>query len=214
MKNPTIRKTYNQLRNDITFGKFLPGEHLSEKLLTQEYNVSRASIREIIGQLASQGYLTFEPNRGAVVTKLSLEDIDITYRILSRCESLAAFLAAKAPEKGLLERLRGCHEEMQNCSSDYQKWLRLNDIFHGLIYDHCGSAILTDLIYHTRSRIYRFRMIQTNPTMIKTYNEQHNKILNFIRKNDQVSSERWMMDHLELARKNRFEMFSDLPGLG
>ncbi len=213
MKDSTIRKICNQLRNDITFGKFRPGERLSEKLLTQEYNISRASIREIIGQLTSQGYLTVEPNRGAVVTKLSLEDIDITYRILTRCESLAALLAAKNAKGSLIEKLKSCHEEMQNHSNDHKQWLQLNDVFHELIYANCGSSILTELIYHTRLRIYRYRMVETNPKIIKTYNGHHDKILSSILNKDQNVAEKWMMDHLELARKNRFEMFAKFAEL-
>lgn len=207
MKNTTIRKICNQLRNDITFGKFRPGERLSERLLTEEYNVSRASIREIIGQLASQGYLAIEPNRGAVVAKLSLEDIDITYRILTRCESLAASLTAKNAEESVIEQLRSCHEEMLDHSNDNKQWLQLNDVFHGLIYSSCGSSILTDLIHHTRLRIYRYRMVETNSKIIKTYNDHHEKISVSIANREQDIAEKWMMAHLELARKNRFEVF-------
>ena len=207
MKNTIIRKICNQLRNDITFGKFRPGERLSERLLTEEYNISRASIREIIGQLASQGYLTIEPNRGAVVTKLSLEDIDITYRILTRCESLAASLAAKNAKGSVIEKLKSCHEEMQNDSNDYKQWLQLNDVFHQLIYANCGNSILTDLIHHTRLRIYRYRMVETSSGNIKTYNDHHGKILFSISNKDKDVAEKWMLDHLELARKNRFDIF-------
>lgn len=92
------QKAYNQLRDDITFGIFKPGEHLRENILTQKYGVSRATTREIIRQLATQGYLTVEPNRGAIVSKLSLGDVDIIYNILIRCD--------KEGESNLLKPLK------------------------------------------------------------------------------------------------------------
>jgi DNA-binding GntR family transcriptional regulator len=207
MKDPIIRSVYNRLRNDITFGQFKPGVRLSEKLLTREYNVSRASIREIIGQLASQGYLTVEPNRGAVVAKLSLEDIDVTYQILIRCESLAASLLATKRNQEVREKLRGFHEEMKKDSSDSRLWLQRNDLFHENIYKNCGSSVLTDLIHHTRLRIYRYRMVQTDPKIIKIYNIQHERILSALSDGDGKMTEKLVAEHLELARKHRFEVF-------
>jgi DNA-binding GntR family transcriptional regulator len=109
-----MREIYIKLRNDITFGKFKAGEHLSEKCLAQEYRVSRASIREIIGQLATQGYLSIEPNRGATVTKLSLEDIDIIYNILVRCESYATALFSHRQNQINMKELEILHKKMQS----------------------------------------------------------------------------------------------------
>jgi DNA-binding GntR family transcriptional regulator len=213
MKDPIIRSAYNRLRNDITFGQFKPGVRLSEKLLTREYNVSRASIREIIGQLASQGYLTVEPNRGAVVAKLSLDDIDVTYRILIRCESLAAALLATKLTEEVMGKLRGLHEEMEKDFSDSRLWLQRNDLLHETIYNHCGSSVLTDLIHHTRLRIYRYRMVETDPKIIKIYNGQHERILSAFIDGDEKMAEKLVTEHLELARRHRFEVFRKFSDL-
>ncbi len=207
MKDPIIRSVYNRLRNDITFGQFKPGVRLSEKLLTREYNVSRASVREVIGQLASQGYLTVEPNRGAVVAKPSLEDIDVTYKILIRCESLATSLFAGKLKKEVIGKLKGSHGEMKSDPYDSRLWLQRNDFFHENIYTNCGSSVLSDLIYHTRLRIYRYRMVETDPKIIKVYNGQHERILSALSDGDEKKAEELMTEHLELARKNRFEVF-------
>lgn len=213
MKDTTVQRICNHLRNEITFGKFKPGERLSERRLTEEYNVSRASIREIMARLASQGYLTIEPNRGAVVTKLSLQDIDITYAILVRCESLAASLTAKNAEPNVIEKLKNCCKEMQDNTSDSKIWLQLNDVFHDIICNACASVILIDLIGNMRKRIYRYRMVEPNVEVIKTYNDHHAKIVHGISNKDADFAEKWMMVHLELARKNRFEVFKKFAEL-
>jgi DNA-binding GntR family transcriptional regulator len=204
-----MREIYLKLRNDITFGKFKPGEHLAEKFLAQEYGVSRASIREIIGQLATQGYLTVEPNRGAIVSKLSLEDIDIIYNILVRCESYATALFANRGDHANIKKLESLEKGMQSkeVKSQYTVWLQLNDQFHGQIYKNCGSEIVSNLIDHTRLRIYRFRIVETTPDIIDLYNEQHKKILATIREGDGRGAEKLMASHLEAARKHRFEVF-------
>ncbi len=204
-----MREIYIKLRNNITFGKFKPGEHLSEKFLVQEYGVSRASIREIIRQLATQGYLTIEPNRGATVSKLSLKDIDIIYNILIRCESYATALYANRGDHVGIKKLESLQKRMrtEEVKSQYTVWLQLNDQFHEQIYKNCGGDIVSNLIDHTRLRIYRFRIVETSPDIINLYNEQHANILVAIHDKNGKRAEKLMSNHLDTARKHRFEVF-------
>jgi len=204
-----MQEIYVKLRNDITFGKFKPGEHLSEKFLAQEYGVSRASIREIIRQLATQGYLTIEPNRGAAVSKLSLEDIDIIYNILVRCESYATALFTNRGDHAGIKKLESLEKRMQTkeVKSQYTVWLQLNDQFHEQIYKNCGSNIVSNLIDHTRLRIYRFRVVETTSNIIDLYNDHHKKILAAIYDGNGRRAEKLMSNHLDTARKHRFEVF-------
>ena len=96
-----------------------------------------------------------------MVAKLSLDDIDVTYQILIRCESLATSLFASKLKKDIGE-LKDCHEEMKEDASEIPDlWLQRNDLFHENIYTNCGSSVLSDLIHHTRLRIYRYRMVET-----------------------------------------------------
>lgn len=207
-----MQEIYNKLRNNITFGKFKPGEHLSEKFLAEEYGASRASIREIIGQLATQGYLTIEPNRGATVTKLSLEDIDVIYNILVRCESYATALFANRGDHVIFKKLESLEKRMQakEVKFEYKVWLQLNDQFHEQIYKNCGSDIVSNLIDHTRLRIYRFRAVETSPDIINLYNSQHKKILEAIFDGNGRRADKLMSNHLETARRHRFEVFRNI----
>ena len=204
-----MQEIYNKLRNDITFGKFKSGEHLSEKFLVQEYGVSRASIRGIIGQLATQGYLTIEPNRGATVTKLSLEDIDIIYNILIRCESYATALFTYQQNQTNIRKLQSLQKRMgeKEVTSEYVTWLQLNEQFHRQVYNNCGSDIVSNLVDHTRLRIYRFRIVETTRDIIDLYNDHHKKILAAIYDKNGKRAEKLMSKHLDTARKHRFEVF-------
>jgi DNA-binding GntR family transcriptional regulator len=169
-------------------------------------------MREVIGQLATQGYLTIERNRGATVTKLSLEDVNVIYNILMRCESYAAGLFADRQDTAVIRELESLHERMQAKESNLSSkvWLQLNDDFHKLIYSNCGSAILTDLIFHTRLRIYRFRMLTTELKVMNFYRKQHRSILSAIRKGNGRLTEKFMADHIDAARAHRFVTLSEI----
>jgi DNA-binding GntR family transcriptional regulator len=172
-------------------------------------------MREIIGQLASQGYLTVQPNRGAIVTKLSLEDVRVIYNILTRLESYGAALFSRQGDRVLIKKLDLLCEKMEarEVKLKYRTWLQLNDKFHELIYMNSGNGILADIILHTRLRIYRFRMFKTDPEIINSYNDQHREIIAAIRGGNERLTDRLMASHLETAGSHRFEIckgFADL----
>jgi DNA-binding GntR family transcriptional regulator len=165
-------------------------------------------MREIIGQLASQGYLTVKPNRGAIVTKLSLEDMRVIYNILTRLESYGAALFARQGDRAVMKKLDLLCGKMEakDLKSKYRTWLQMNERFHELIYMHCGNGILADIIYHTRLRIYRFRTFKTESEIINSYNDQHREIMTAIREGNEILADRLMGSHLETAGRHRFEI--------
>jgi len=159
--------------------------------------------------------LTIERNRGATVTKLSLEDVNVIYNILMRCESYAAGLFADRRHTPIIRELGILHERMQAKESKLSSkvWLQLNDDFHKLIYSNCGSAILSDLIFHTRLRIYRFRMLTTELKVINFYLKQHQRILSTILKGNGRLTEKFMAGHIDAARAHRFETLREFGDL-
>ena len=213
-KKTVGQETYTQLRNDIAFGKFKPGEHLSGRILTQEYGVSRALMREIIAQLDSQGFLCVEPNRGAVVAKLSLEDFDIVYNILIRCEPYATHLFVRRGSNGdIIRKLRSLNRKMQTekIKANQNDWIRMNDEFHRVIYSNCGNKVVSDLVHQNRIRIIRFRLVRTDVESVDSYIASHSALIEAISEKKEKLAERLMTEHLDSARKHRLEI---LKGLG
>jgi len=204
-KGPRI---YNELRKEIFSGVFKPGQHLSEKLLSERFRASRPSIREVLGQLASQGFITHEANRGAIVTKLSISDLEVIYNILIRCESYAAMLLAKSHSPYVINKLESFCERMEakRVQLDYPAWARNNDRFHEIIFSACGTSILGDLIQNTRLRIHPFRIVDAGLEK-SIYNSEHRKILEAIRSGNARSAERLMAAHMETAKENRIRHF-------
>ena len=101
-------KVYKEIRNAITFSHFKPGERLLEKTLCEAFNVSRTPLREALRQLQAQGYITVERNRGAIVKKTSIAEVEELYSILSLLEP---YSAAKAASHNLM---RGLNSELRS----------------------------------------------------------------------------------------------------
>ena len=67
MSKSLREKIYEKIRDDITYGKYVPGERIVEDRLVEVLKASRSPIREALRQLQSEGLVTFERNRGILV---------------------------------------------------------------------------------------------------------------------------------------------------
>jgi DNA-binding GntR family transcriptional regulator len=62
-----------EVRRAIVNGKVRPGERLVETDLAEQFQVSRATIRQALARLSVEGLVELRPRRGAVVTRMSSE---------------------------------------------------------------------------------------------------------------------------------------------
>ena len=95
----TVETVTDALRREILDGERTGGERLVEQELTARYGVARHTLRAALRQLAAEGLVRIEPNRGARVARLGAEDIIELYELRTALEVEAARLA--------LERHRG-----------------------------------------------------------------------------------------------------------
>ena len=63
---------YSDLRNRILQLELAPGKDLDEASFSNHYGLSRTPLREVFQKLAGEGFISVEPNRGAVVSAMDL----------------------------------------------------------------------------------------------------------------------------------------------
>ena len=89
----TVETVTNALRRAILDGERSGGQRLVEQELTARYGVARHTLRAALRELASEGLVKIEPNRGARVARLGAEDIVQLYELRTALEVEAARLA-------------------------------------------------------------------------------------------------------------------------
>jgi len=138
-----------KLRHDILEHKFAPGSRLVENDLTHRFHVSRGPVREALRRLAAEGLIEHLPNRGALVRKLSRNEIRELFEIRIELEALAARLAANAQDEA--ERSRFSQAIAPIYGSDARSapdYLEENAAFHSAIMDLAGNRQLHELALH------------------------------------------------------------------
>ncbi|MCR4710185.1 MAG: GntR family transcriptional regulator [Clostridiales bacterium] len=69
-------KAKEQIKIDILTRELRPGQRLIEQKLCERFDLSRPPLREIINQLAAEGYITLIPKRGAFVNSFDQRMLD------------------------------------------------------------------------------------------------------------------------------------------
>jgi len=209
-------KVYQKIRDDITYGRLSPGEHLVEERLAKEFNASRTPIREALRQLESEGLISFERNKGITISKLSVKQVDEIYNLRLILESYAARLTAEKASKKDVAYLRDLHEKLKTAATahDLKGWLDNNTLFHDFLSQHSGNSNLIAILNILKRRIYRYKYtIVRIPGHFEDYIVHHEGILRGCEKNDGKMAEDYMQLHLEQTRKVLIDFLNTFPNL-
>jgi DNA-binding GntR family transcriptional regulator len=127
---------YEKIRQGIIKGTLKPGQKLVMAALAKKFKTSETPIREAIRRLESDGYVTFTPHAGAVVTEINRQELSEIYLIRISLEALATRLAVPFISQDDLIWLKKKNEEMKAVieKDRYDQLARLNKAFHLRIY--------------------------------------------------------------------------------
>lgn len=147
------------LRDKITYGELAPGMRLTERVLCEELKVSRTPLREALKTLAGEGLVELLPNRGAMVTPMTLADTAQTFEVLSVLEGLAGELACARADDAAVVGLRELHERMRACYKvgDREGYFELNQAIHTRLFLLSGNIVLASTHDKLNLRLRRAR---------------------------------------------------------
>ena len=142
----TADDAYKILHDRILSGELKPGQKMREVELAESLGVSRTPVREAFHRLKSDGLLTQEPNKGAVVRQLDYQSVSELYKIREVLEGTAAALAAKHMSQIELKALYDLLDLQDAAKSDTVEASRLNKIFHRTLCQSARNRYLMDMI--------------------------------------------------------------------
>ncbi len=119
---------------------------LQERLLCDRFGISRSPLREAYHVLAAEGLLELSPNRGAIVTAPTLEDVLQHYVLLQALETLGIELACVYATEDQLDEIELMHRKMSRLSEkgDMAAFLKVNNDVHRAIVSASGNKPLMD----------------------------------------------------------------------
>ena len=193
-----------RLREAIYNGHLAPNERLREEALASSLGLSRGPVREALAQLEREGLVIRQPNKSAVVARLSLEDLEEVYSLRQSLEELAVRKAIRNAEDRYFEDMQAVVNTMAAALErgiTTQEAARLDIQFHEIIYQASKHKRLINIWATLRPQIHIFLLSRNvvnddfRPYMIPT----HQSLLDAIRDRDEPNAVRMLHEHLQGA---------------
>lgn len=210
---PVRQQVLDALRDAILDLRFEPGHRLVERELMEQLSVSRATVREALRDLASEGLVTVVPNRGAVVAAPTLAEASDIYEARAAIEGLLVKLFTERAAKSQMIKLEAAIEEFAEAaevsSEDPATMLRVKDEFIGLIFTGAHSSVLQQLAESLRGRV-RLLRIKAISLRDPTYSvAELREILVAIRAGDADRAAQLYAKHILGSRARAFASLDD-----
>lgn len=195
----------SRLRNEIVEGQWKPGTRLQERLLCDRFGISRSPLREAYHVLATEGLLELSPNRGAVVTAPTFEDILQHYVLLRALETLGIELACDHANEDQLDELELMHRKMGRLSEkgDMAAFLKVNNEVHRAIV--CASGNLPLINSHLIISRHIIRLQNLNGAIEHSAEEsltEHNAFIEPLLARDKEKAVAAFGAHLSTVEEN------------
>ena len=188
------------LRAAILAGEYAPRQRLVEIDLCERFGTSRFILRSALQDLAGQGLVEFQRNRGARVRDVSLaEAIEIT-EVRKLLEGLGAARAAERITRPEITSLRALIREMRTSveKSELLRYRDLNASLHAAIRDIAAHETSARLLQQLRDQTVRHQFsLALVPGRPAVSLPQHEAIVAAVTARDPVAAERAMHDHLQ-----------------
>lgn len=217
----TFLKASGRIRDEIERAirdaELLPGEPIDEAELARKYEVSRTPIREALLQLEAQGLVTSTPRGGMVVAKMNLQQLLALWELLGELEGVAVRLACQRMRPDETKALIELHERSAAivAREDIAGWQEINLEFHELIYRGTRNPYLRQEVLRIRTRtgFYRRHAFAAMGHIRNSF-DQHEAIIEAVRRNDSDAAAAAMISHMRPAQDAAAltEFIVNLPG--
>ena len=178
-----------------------PGDRLPERLLAEEFGVSRTPVREAIRQLVDTRLVTDNGRRGALVASLSISELLDAFLVVAELEGLAARQAAKRMRHEQIIKAFDANALCQKASEvkDTETFNAMNMVFHNLIIAGSHNAMLQSQLSTARTITFPYRhYVSSLPGYMAQSVEEHDALLKAISNSQGDAAYQLMRDHVRL----------------
>ena len=204
-RGETVQYVVSQIRQRIIEGRFVSGQRLIARDISEDLGISRGPIREAFRRLAADGIVELTPNRGAAVRQLSRKQVDNLFQIRENLEGLAARLAAEHINEGSNLRIFTEVWETVRPKSVALPWhifIQQNRLYHGTIVSISGNEQLCELIGNLQLPIMMYQIGRAMlPENAEVSHQDHVRVAEAILAGNSDAAEQAMRRHLRRSHE-------------
>ena len=191
------------LRDEILSGDIGPGARILQEEVAERLGASRLPVREALLVLAAEGLLTVEPNKGARVPDLDMDEVETLYQMRERIEPLALIESMSRLSDADLASIADIQRRIEE-HVDVREFLALDREFHLATYSGCAMDHLLGTVTQLWNATQHYRrafMLVSGPGRRWIVNAEHNLLIDALVRRDPVDAERYLVGHIRRTRK-------------
>lgn len=197
-------QAYFFLRDKVITGELAPGTEVSEPELAEQLQMSKTPVREALARLCVEGFMEAYPRRGYRITPVTLKDMNDLFAVRGALEGMATSLAAINLTDKELDQLDDLVDASYIVGEEFstKTFISANEKFHSAIARGSRNPRLYALVMSHLEECARLfymgtRLRDINPET----NDDHHRILGFLRARDSEMASQAMVEHNENTRK-------------
>lgn len=173
------------LRRAILDGRLAAGTRLVQGQLAAELGVSTTPLREALRDLASEGLIVMEPQRGAVVRSLSVAEVTEIYELRMVLEPLALRRSFEHLTPEVIDAANDLMSRMDR-ETDTARWATLNREFHDLFIAPVAGTRLGHILAGLRdgASVYVGVSLESDPGQLTHAGAEHREFVAAVRQGD------------------------------
>lgn len=192
-----------EIRQGILSGRYEAGTQLRQDALAETFGVSRIPIREALFQLEAEGFVKIMPQKGAVVSDLSRDEIDDIFELRILLEPRLLLASAPKLTDEDFERLTARHDTyVQAISSNaVNEYGRLNADLHLAMYHRAGMPRTEQIVASLLQTSDRYTRIQlSNTAAMQRAMSEHAELIHLCRSGRFERAGRFLAEHVAAVR--------------
>lgn len=195
---------FERIRRRIIEGEYRPSQRLVEATLAASLGVSRHNVRVALDRLQSVGLVHIEPNVGATVAALTLDDALDTLRAREALEVEVARMATSRIDDEAADRLDALVATMRQAlaEDEFDRYSATNRAFHDAIFELSGNRTIPELIGLLRLRMAQLQLRTILiPGRAERSLAEHAAICEALKARDPVGTEAAVRTHIGQLRE-------------
>lgn len=190
----------DRIRTDLLTGDLVSGQKIVQESLAAHYGVSRIPLREALNELAAEGLVVHEPNRGYFVARLSAADMREVYRLRQLLEDEAIALACPQLSDADIDRIAALAQDCEAAMADgdLSTIAATNRAFHFAVFDAAGMPRLSRMLGSLWDATQAYRRLyflqEANHTHI---GREHQELVSALRRRDARAAVAAQTEHRE-----------------
>ena len=202
------------LRRRILSMELAPGAVVDELALCDEFGLSRPPVRELLRQIAAEGYIELEANRAPRVAAMNHDSLHSFFVAAPLIYIATTQLAATNASTAEIEALKAIQVLFRQAieARDVENRVVYNDAFHLEIgkmahNDYLMPSLRRLLIDHARlgKIFYRHPTTDDMQQDLETACDQHDQMIDAIERRDPARAGQLVREHFELSRRRMAE---------